>query len=99
MDRANARERLASVGGTLLGYGLLALGVATVGLTAYELLFAAGRALEAPVTVGPRAATGLALGVAGYLLLGRTLDADADPGEPDVRPSESRAADAYQFET
>ncbi|ELZ27460.1 hypothetical protein C475_06060 [Halosimplex carlsbadense 2-9-1] len=99
MDRSNGRERLASVGGTLLGYGLLGLGIAMAGLTAYQLLFAAGRTLETPVSVGPQAGVGLALGVAGYLLLGRTLDADADPDEPDVRPSESRAADAYQFDT
>ncbi|QLH80231.1 hypothetical protein [Halosimplex pelagicum] len=99
MDRSNGRERLTSVGGTLLGYGLLALGVAMVGLTAYRLLFAAGRALETPVSVGPQAAVGLALGVAGYLLLRRTLDGDADPGEPNVEPSEARAADAYEFDT
>lgn len=99
MDGPNGRERLASVGGTLLGYGLLALGVAMVGVTAYQLLLASGTALEVPVNVGPRAGVGLALGSAGYLLLRRTLDADADPAEPDVRPSESRATDAYQFDT
>jgi hypothetical protein len=99
MDRSNGRERLASVGGTLLGYGLLALGIAMVGLTAYQLLFAAGRALETPVSVGPQAGVGLALGAAGYLLLGRTLDADTDSSEPDVEPSKARAADAYEFDT
>jgi hypothetical protein len=99
MDRPNGRERLASVGGTLLGYGLLALGVAMVGVTAYQLLFAASTTLETSVSVGPRAGVGLALGAAGYVLLRRTLDADDDPDEPDVRPAESRATDAYQFDT
>ncbi|QLH75903.1 hypothetical protein HZS55_00660 [Halosimplex rubrum] len=99
MDRSNGRERLASVGGTLLGYGLLALGVAMVGLTAYQLLFASGTTLETPVSVGPRAGVGLAFGAAGYLLLRQTLDGDADSNEPTVEPSEARAADAYAFDT
>ncbi|WP_135365352.1 hypothetical protein [Halosimplex halophilum] len=99
MERSIERERLASVGGTLLGYALLALGVAMVSFTAYQLLFASGRALETPVAVGPRAVAGLAAGAAGYLLLRRTLDRDADPDEPDVEPSEARKADAYEFDT
>ncbi|QPV61489.1 hypothetical protein I7X12_12000 [Halosimplex litoreum] len=99
MDRSNGRERLASVGGTLLGYGLLALGVAMVGLTAYQLLFASGVTLETPVSVGPRAGVGLALGAAGYLLLRRTLEGDADPDPSNVEPSKARAADAYEFDT
>jgi len=98
MERSNGRGRLVSAGGTLLGYGLLALGVAMVGVTAYELLFASGRPL-ASAQVGPRAGIGLVFGTTGYLLLRRTLEADADPGEPDVEPSEARASDAYQFDT
>jgi hypothetical protein len=70
-----------------------------VGLTASQLLFASGRALETSVSVGPRAVVGPAAGAAGYLLLGRTLDRDADLDEPDVELSEARAADAYEFDT
>ncbi|WP_415378778.1 hypothetical protein [Halosimplex sp. TS25] len=98
MEGSVERERLVSVGGTLLGYGLLALGVAMVGVTAYELLFASGRTL-ASAQASPRAVVGLALGAAGYLVLRYTLDRDADVDEPDVEPSEASAADAYQFDT
>jgi hypothetical protein len=98
MERSVERDRLVSVGGTLIGYGLLALGVAMVGVTAYELLFASGRPL-ASAQVGPRAPVGLALAIAGYLLLRRALDADGDADGPDGEPSEARAADAYQFDT
>ena len=98
MERTNGRDRLVSVGGTLVGYGLLALGIGMVGVTAYEFLLASGRPL-ANASVVPSTGVGIAFLVAGYLLLRVVFDGDADPDEPEVEPTEARAADAYQFDT
>mgnify|MGYP000530597689 CR=1 FL=1 len=98
MERTSGRGRLVSVGGTLVGYGLLAVGIGMVGVTAYEFLLASGRPL-ATASVVPSTGVGVVCLVAGYLLLRRVLDGDADPDEPEVEPSAARASDAYQFDT
>lgn len=93
------RDRLVSVAGTLLGYGLLALGVTMAGVAAFEHLLASGRLLSTPVQTVPQGVAGVVLGTAGYFLLGRIYDQDTAPREQEGEPSSARAADAYQFDT
>lgn len=85
---------LRSLTGTLLGYALLGLGIAMVGVTGFELLLASGDPRAGTPLGLPQVALGLLLGSVGYLLLSRV--AGSEEGDEE---STAQSAHMYMFDT